>query len=214
MSDLWTDRLSEYLDGELSPGEGAELEAHLADCTECFNTLGELRMVVQRARALPTLPPRTNLWPGIAARLGNRQEWRLAFSVPQLIAASLILLLAGGMGSWLLLPRAPTESTRVVVRPVPVREPAGVLPASFADPRYDAAVVDLERVLAEHRYRLDPGTVRVLEENLAIMDQAIASARAALARDPASAFLSAHLADAMQRKLKLLRDAGALVTES
>ncbi len=214
MIDRWTDRLSEYLDGELSPIEKAELEAHLADCSECFTTLGELRMVVQRVRALPTTPPRKDLWPGIAARLGNRQVWRLAFSIPQLIAASLVLLLAGGMGSRLLVPRTPTESTRVVVRPVPVSEPAGVLPASFADPRYDAAVVDLERVLTEHRDRLDPGTVRVLEENLAIMDQAIANARAALARDPASAFLSAHLADAMQRKMKLLRDASALVTES
>lgn len=214
MSDRWTDRLSEYLDGELPSSEKMEMEAHLADCSECSATLGQLRMVVERARAFRNTPPQADLWPGIASRIERRHTWRLAFSVPQLIAASLILLLAGGLGSRLLLPRTPDAPARVVVRPVPVSEPPGVLPASFADPRYDAAVVDLERVLAEHRSKLDPSTVRVLEENLAIMDQAIAKARTALARDPASAFLSAHLADAMQRKLKLLRDAGALVTES
>ena len=34
MSDVWTDRLSEYLDDELPPGERAALEGHLAQCAE------------------------------------------------------------------------------------------------------------------------------------------------------------------------------------
>jgi len=46
MSDVWTDRLSEYLDDELPPGERAALEGHLAQCAECSATLADLRRVV------------------------------------------------------------------------------------------------------------------------------------------------------------------------
>ena len=55
MSDVWTDRLSEYLDDELPPGERAALEGHLAQCAECSATLADLRRVVARARALESL---------------------------------------------------------------------------------------------------------------------------------------------------------------
>src|SRR6185369_9615038 len=46
MSDVWTDRLSEYLDDELPPRERATLEVHLAQCAECSATLADLRRVV------------------------------------------------------------------------------------------------------------------------------------------------------------------------
>ena len=45
MSDVWTDRLSEYLDDELPPRERAELERHLLGCAECSGTLAELRQL-------------------------------------------------------------------------------------------------------------------------------------------------------------------------
>ena len=35
MNDHWTDRLSEYLDGDLTAGERTALEAHLAPCGVC-----------------------------------------------------------------------------------------------------------------------------------------------------------------------------------
>ena len=50
MSDQWTDRLSEYLDGELKGSERALLEAHLERCDDCQETLAGLRRVVMRAR--------------------------------------------------------------------------------------------------------------------------------------------------------------------
>src|SRR4051794_39262488 len=70
MSDVWTDRLSEYLDDELSPGERVALEGHLAQCAECSATLADLRRVLARARALESTGPMTDLWPGIAAGIG------------------------------------------------------------------------------------------------------------------------------------------------
>src|SRR2546422_208780 len=59
--DQWTDRLSEYLDGELGIAERAALEAHLAGCPACEVILAELRRVVARAQALDDQPPTTDL---------------------------------------------------------------------------------------------------------------------------------------------------------
>ena len=81
-----------------------------------------------------------------------------------------------------------------------------------AAPGYDAAVADLERVLAEGRGRLDTATVRVLEQNLRVIDQAIEQARRAVAADSANAYLNSHLAETMRRKLDLLRQAASLVS--
>ena len=70
MKDQWTDRLSEYLDGELAGSERTALEAHLASCGNCRATLEELRRVVGRARALDDRLPTAVLWPGIAQHIG------------------------------------------------------------------------------------------------------------------------------------------------
>ena len=113
MSDQWTDRLSEYLDGEVGEPERAELEAHLAGCADCAAMLAELRQVVTRAGALDDRPPASNLWPGIAERIGlstdeltarrRARERRFSFTVPQLVAASLALIAVSVGAAWLAL---------------------------------------------------------------------------------------------------------------
>jgi anti-sigma factor RsiW len=224
MSDLWTDRLSEYLDEELAPRERAELESHLAGCAECSTTLADLRRVVARARALESTGPAGDLWPAIAARIGGasatRQGARIpaarrfAFSLPQLLAAGIALMILSGGSVWLLRPdSAATPVVSVTTRPA--AESALGSPVSWqrrAAPGYDAAVADLERVLAEGRGRLDATTVRVLEQNLRVIDRAIDQARRAVAADSANAYLNSHLAETMRRKLDLLRQAASLVS--
>src|SRR2546428_3445902 len=110
MKDQWTDRLSEYLDGELTAPERTGLEAHLAACAGCRTALEELRRVVARAQALDDRPPTADLWPAIArhigvVRLADRQprgRRRFAFTVPQLAAAAVALALLSGSTAWLL----------------------------------------------------------------------------------------------------------------
>ena len=80
-------------------------------------------------------------------------------------------------------------------------------PANFADAQFDKAVADLEQILVDQRETLDPRTVVVIERNLAVIDEAIRQARAALDADPANTYLNSHLADARRRKLDLLRRA-------
>jgi anti-sigma factor RsiW len=225
MSDVWTDRLSEYLDDELPPGERAALEGHLAQCAGCSATLADLRRVVARARALESTGPATDLWPGIATRIGAapglraegrmgaRAHGRFTFSLPQLLAAGIALMVLSGGSVWLLRPGS-TPSIASGAASAPAESGLGT-PASWqrrAAPGYDAAVADLERVLAEGRGRLDTATVRVLEQNLRVIDQAIDQARRAVAADSANAYLNSHLAETMRRKLDLLRQAASLVS--
>jgi hypothetical protein len=47
--------------------------------------------------------------------------------------------------------------------------------------------------------------VKTVEDNLAIIDAAVAQARAALARDPASGFLTQRLESTLHKKVELLR---------
>ncbi len=216
MKDQWTDRLSEYLDGELAGSERTALEAHLASCGNCRATLEELRRVVGRARALDDRLPTADLWPGIAQHIGvvslaaRRARRRLSFTVPQLAAASVALALVSGGAVWLLGGRthAPTATAVTELG----RRPAPLINASAypTDPRYAAQVAALERALQRGRSQLDTATVRIIEKNLKIIDRAIRDAQSALVADPGSAYLNLHLAQEMRRKLELLREAANL----
>lgn len=217
MHDQWTDRLSEYLDGDLSDTERSALESHLAACAECEATLVGLRRLVRRAGALQDPLPARDLWPAIAERIGaapagRRPPRRWSFSLPQLAAAAIALMTVSGGTAWLLHPAAEAFPVRATAPAPDNVVPVALTPVGRAEQSYDAAADDLERVLEEGRGRLDTTTVRVIERNLAVIDRAIAEARRAVAADPANAYLNTHLADTMQRKLELLRHAAALVS--
>ena len=215
MRDQWTDRLSEYLDGEVTGPERTALEAHVGSCDACRTTLDELRRVVTNARALDDRPPTVDLWPAIATRIGlaSRSKVRplarrLAFTVPQLVAAAVVLALLSGGAAWLIGRRGTVPTQRVQASE---RTPAFLNASAYpGDPRYAAQVADLERAVAQGRGRLDTATVRVIERNLRIIDRAIRGAQSALAADPANSYLNLHLAQEMRRKLELLRQAAAL----
>ena len=217
MNDQWTDRLSEYVDGELASGERSALEAHLTTCADCRGAVAELRQVVARAKALEDRPPRTDLWFGIRARLtpgrrpGVTRSRRFTFNVPQLIAAGIALVLLSGGGVWMALkPSTPASVTRITPRP-DVR-PDNERTVGYWTGRTDAAIADLQEDLQRNESRLDTATVRVVRENLALIDRAIGQARAALDADPGNAYLNLHLADTMRRKLELLRRINAIAT--
>ena len=217
--------LSAYLDGELEAADRLRVEAHLAECAECRQVLEELRLMVRRAATLDDRPPEHDLWPAIEARIASAstadviplesRRRRIAFSVPQLAAAAVALMtlssgiaavaMRGGFGA-----------------PAPVSAPAetGVravgasLPAATGLESYDAAIADLQQALDARRGQLDTATVRVVEQSLRVIDQAIDQARAALARDPGNPYLNGHLRRSLDNKLELLRQVATLPVES
>lgn len=233
MHEEWTDRLSEYLDDELTPPDRAAVEAHLRECAACAGVLNDLKRVVSQAQSLEARPPRHELWPGIAARIDRTaQPRRFSFTLPQLAAAAALLMAVSGTVVWQVIDRSVPAATvhegadmaRAVPpvergasadrQPLPEREASaerqGLASVSFSDAQYDAAVSDLEKALRAGRGRLDKQTIAIVEHNLQIIDQAIAQAREALSADPANGYLSSHLVEARRRKLDLLRRAAAL----
>jgi len=260
MHEEWTDRLSDYLDGELSADEQRALESHLRTCAPCAAVLNDLKRVVARAQAAGAVarPPQADLWAGIAERIDASRTWnagavapdnvaafrgraprRIAFTLPQLAAAAIVVAAVSGGLAWQLRPglssdrvastdlsgspAAPaTSSTDAALSPEAGRPFRGAdadagsarfETVGLADAQYDAAVADLEKALKIGRGKLDSSTIAIVEHNLEIIDQAINQAREALVGDPANTYLSSHLVEARRRKLDLLRRATALTTD-
>jgi len=125
MHEEWTDRLSDYLDGELSADEQRALESHLRTCAPCAAVLNDLKRVVARAQAAGAVarPPQADLWAGIAERIDASRTWnagavapdnvaafrgraprRIAFTLPQLAAAAIVVAAVSGGLAWQLRP--------------------------------------------------------------------------------------------------------------
>jgi anti-sigma factor RsiW len=220
--DQFTARLSDYLDGEdSSAADRAAIEAHLATCGTCRTTLAELREVASLAASLPDAAPRADLWAGVSNRLtappsvvpfARPPRRRFSFTLPQLVAAGLALMVLSGGLVWLARLGDPRTSIPSAVAQVEHEEPAepSASRVAFADAQYDQAIADLERTLDAGRGRLDAETVRILEDNLRTIDQAIEQSRKALRADPANVYLNNHFAASRHRKLALLRRASAL----
>ena len=239
----WSERLSEYLDGDLTAIERAECDAHLAACTQCRTVLAELEAVIRIARADAEAVPATDLWPGVLSRIETApaltgrtgldapaeagalrpftpRRRQIVFTLPQLaLAASLLIAVSAGV-AYVAAGRASTSPAAPEDPPIQAQAEtlsppsATVNRANFADAQFDQAIADLEKVLGDRREQLDPRTVVIIERNLAAIDQAIQEARAALDADPANTFLNSHLADARRKKLELLRQATMLQSPS
>jgi anti-sigma factor RsiW len=137
--DRWTDRLSEYLDGELAAAERDALEAHLAECARCAAVLADLRGLVSAARTLPDRAPEHDLWPELARRIESGPSRARRWPILAAFAAGLL----AGLAAFLALGReAPPTSTRIA-RGEPylllLHEPAGFGAEMTADEH--AAVV-------------------------------------------------------------------------
>ncbi len=223
----WINKLSDYLDDDMSGDERAELEAALEGDVELQRVLEELRAVRDTAASLPTHSPDSNLWPGIESRIGaeaavvdlasaSRARRRLSFTIPQLAAAAVAMLMLGSAGVWMAM-NSDTGSpdsmdSRSAVAPSPDAGFVSLPPVEGPALSYETAVRDLAAQLEIGRDRLDPSTIEALERSLATIDRAIAQAQEALEADPASVYLNRHLADAQTRKISVLQQAARLVT--
>lgn len=232
----WTARLSEYLSDELSDADKLSVEAHLATCEDCERALHDLARVVEEAGALGDIEPPGDLWPGIAAALATSSvdgdghdvarviafpgvrapspalaNDRVEVSRRGLVAASVVLVALTGTAAWFAGSTASAPEPRATATfssPGPVTAVSGDAPAPEA---MAGELAVLEDVLASARSVLDPNTVRVLERNLGVIEQAIADSREALAQDPGNTFLAQHLERMYRRKLVYLQDAVRLV---
>lgn len=204
------EQFSDYLDGDLSSAERQALAEHLAECAECTGLMTELKRVVARAQALEDRPPRADLWPGVAAAIGasGPVRQRITFSVPQLLAAGIAIMIVTASIVGLAM-RAKPHSAGAI----PQSGDTTQLVAGAPDPTarsYDATILELQGELEAGRGKLDTLTIRIVDEKLKLVDRAISDAERALIADPANAYLTGHLTRTRLRKLDLLRRITAL----
>jgi len=200
------DRFAAYVADRLSPASRLELEEHLAACAECRASLRTQRELLGQVAALPrSIEPPDALWPAIAGRLfqgktaGSRVFARW-WQRPAWLAAAAVLVVA----------------VSVSVTRWWVGRPSGAAAAALIAPR-DYQVFEAQYVRASAEMldavrrdpRLTPATRAALDRSLAVIDAALAEAREALARDPASAELREVVLGAHRQKLDLLRRATA-----
>lgn len=192
--------LSALADRELGGASLLRAERHVAECAACRATLDRVRALVQTAGALPRdVAPSPELWEGIrsAMRPRRRRAWSLAA-----LAAAAVLVLAVGT----LLPR-PGRSHKA---PAPAARAATPAALVSVDRSYQSSIAELRLTLEQQRHALSPATVRIVERSIAVIDTAIAEARAALAADPGNEFIAGILSAQYEQKLDLLQRATKL----
>lgn len=205
--------LADYLEdgapNALGADQRANADAHLLDCAECAALVADLRKIVTHAASLPDLAPQRDLWAGIDARIG-RSYRRLALAA-SLLAASLLVAVTAGV-TYSIASRTPSVNT--VAATATTGGTAKNVNHPSAAETFDKEISSLRTIVDQRCTELDTGTVTILEKNLKLIDDAIAESKAALARDPASAFLADRLNHAYDSKLKVLRSVATMPARS
>lgn len=210
--------LSDFLDDAVDATARVRADEHLAACDACFSRLQRMRMLVAQASSLPrTIPAPPDEWRRVRARLGASD--RVALASPwwtrrsALLAAGLALVILSS-GVTALFIRGGEDVATVQPVTAPPATPAVVPRLAALETEYATVTRDLERELAARKHTLAPETIAAVERSLRTIDAALAEAREALARDPASETLARLLVAGHDQKVELLRHATRLATQS
>lgn len=238
------DLLSDYLENTISLPMRAAVDGHVASCARCSAVLADVRSIVDRAAALPALKPSRDLWSGIEERLDTpvvsidaaRPSVR-RMRVPAWVglaaaAAVLIVVTSVVTRQWVTSRDEATPNVAATPTVAPAQpeslgaalSPISTAPApnapSAAREHVSAAVTyareiaRLETFVRQRGEALDPTTKAIVENSMRIIDSALVEARAALARDPASRFLTDQVDQTLQKKMELLRTVSLLAART
>lgn len=227
MQNRWMDRVSAYVDGELDATEQALFEGRLEEDPELQRAVEEVRVLVASAARLGPIEAPAGLWTAIEARISAApasREYRPASPAPRprlwqklsLVAAGVALMILSASAGWWLHGLGTPIATEVasIEQPELVAPQGDATAANFADQeeRLAESIRELESALQTYGSRLDPDTREAIVQNLELIDSAIADANRALQQDPNSDFLHSHIANSMERKVRLLEDATRLAS--
>lgn len=199
--------LNDYVDGALDTAAAQRVREHLSACALCAGQAGQIAALKTELAALPRdIKPARDLRSGIWRQVdAGESRGRTLWSLRYRLATAAVLLIVASSAVTLMIVRARTggdftESQQQNVQLVG-------LDSRSLERRYSEELSELEMILKKSRGALAPETVRILEHNLKIIDDAIREAKTALAADPQSDMLVDLLRSAYERKLELLRQA-------
>jgi anti-sigma factor RsiW len=212
--------LDDLVDGALPEERRREVARHLEGCAECRTSEAQLRALLTRVGVLPrTIAPAHDQWQGIMARImaGKAGDENLAgrgtrwYPLGAAAAAAAVLIVAVSLVTAVLIG---SHRSRVAVAPDRPAPTAAAVPASLeleqVQATYAAARAQLRAALEARRGSLSPQTFEVVEQNLRIIDEAVAKVQAALARDPGNKELPALLVAVYKQEIDLLQQVAQL----
>ena len=189
--------------GELAPETKVDVTRHLDDCVSCHEQAQGLFALAAEAReTLGPVEPSRDLWPGIAGHIENAQRFdrrRRTHSRWWLVAAALIGV---AVGAALMMPRQVGPEGLATQS-----QPGAPLNVTLASWEQEIVVHRIALLASLHRQRdsLPAESIRVVEENLGLIDEAILEIRTALDKDPDNPKLNFLLAGAYQQEVQLLK---------
>ncbi|MBN2170076.1 MAG: hypothetical protein JW819_02005, partial [Candidatus Krumholzibacteriota bacterium] len=200
------------------------LEAHLAACPECRRELAALRDLLARAAELPdAIPPSRDLWPGIAAAIGDGAAARRKRApgeprgirrlfapgggrlAPVLAAAAVLAVVAVMVWRALVAPGPGEAPPRLAERILPAEAPVGMAVA-VASLEAECRDGDIQLTDLARRNGASPCLV-AMTAGMDEVDQAIATARAAWQQQPDDRLLAHRVLAAYRAKASLQRHA-------
>jgi len=222
------ERVSEWLDGDISEREAAAVRAHVAACAACADLVSELRGQVDSLHELGRPEPPATLWAAIEGTMDGEdaRAERRRWSWPSWLAGALGGAVTAAVAVWLVVgrggafgsagaPAAPIGNDGAVV----VAQAAGAS-GTGSDPLLMEAERELERAAASYakaagRLRVildreqalwDPARRARVAERLARLDDAIVHSRAVAERDPGDGTSAEMLFSAYRRQIDFLAE--------
>ena len=204
--------LSAYIDDAVRADERIAVAAHVRTCAECCALLEDLSAIRDAAGSLEPLAPPARVWHQLSAAASaepRRAQFGWLHWRP-LTAAAMAAFIAAGLwhvGTLLQSTSPVSDASRVEADPP-------VVGADF-DPEahYTVAIARLEEVAEADRDVLDQETAGAMNAGLMVIDDAISESRAALRAEPQSESAQASLSLALGRKVALLQDMVALISD-
>jgi len=188
--------INDFVDGRLLEADRQDVERHLEGCAACRRAVEQLRNLVDRAAALPKeITPSRDLLPGIrrAAVGDGRQQASSAWMWWAGLAASVLVVITVGITTMTFRDRG-GEVVQVAVTEF-----------RAAEQEYLRAATLLADALEKQHGTLSPETAALIDENLEIINLAIANVRLALNADPGNPRNGQVLTALYQQKIEILR---------
>ncbi len=208
---IGVEELSAFLDRDLDEARLTAIEAHLADCTECQQSMAEFGSIKSGLLQLGDVEPRFDLWPAIERATTGASEsteqplrvwWRSFWLAPTaaLVGVAAMLLLVfmwSGPG---------TQTGQELTGPM-----TALAAVQNAEAEYRKAITQLQGSLSQQAPAWNPETQKIVATSMTEIDASIKNCRTAIASDQNDSEAQLALLGAYQSKVDLLTD---LVAES
>lgn len=202
-------KISDYVDNELSSAEKQYLEKHLDGCSECQKLHEDFRKIKADAKGLAEFSPSGQTWFKIASGIKEKQnevfhptpvrQRRFVFSPNSLgwvVSAALLLVII--VGAVTIVPR--------LTPPAADSQQYVVSKLEEAEHYYQKAVDALWEAVSVQKENFDPQLYAVFQKNLNIIDESISACKEAVLSRPNNLDSRNYLLAVYKEKRTLLED--------